>query len=226
MFTHPEVATHRSRYAKALRERQRLLGDRFPRLSESSELDAYEALLAEHGCAITRARRSATAELAREQQRAFASIAAPDLTLGTVYEPAGSEDEQEARRRLRDDRMLDARRKRTGFGPHRDDLALSIDEHPARVVASQGQHRAITLALKIAELRSIAAARGVLPILLLDDVSSELDADRTEALFDHLAATESQIFLTTTRRDLIVTSRAGPSERHDFHVAGGVVRVA
>jgi DNA replication and repair protein RecF len=58
---------------------------------------------------------------------------------------------------------------------------------------------------------------------LLDDVSSELDAERTTALFDHLATTESQIFLTTTRRDLIVTSRAGPSERRDFHVRGGMV---
>jgi DNA replication and repair protein RecF len=91
-------------------------------------------------------------------------------------------------------------------------------------VASQGQHRAITLALKLAELRCIADARGLSPILLLDDVSSELDADRSAALFAHLAHTESQIFLTTTRRDLIDTAAAPSVARRDFRVVGGVVQ--
>src|SRR4030095_13591449 len=104
------------------------------------------------------------------------------------------------------------------FGPHLDDLTVTLDGHPARVVASQGQHRAITLAMKSAELTRIAQARGVLPILLLDDVSSELDAERTTALFEFLAATESQLFLTTTRADLIV---AGARDRRAFHIAGG-----
>ena len=64
---------------------------------------------------------------------------------------------------------------------------------------------------------------ALLPILLLDDVSSELDADRTAALFDHLATTESQIFLTTTRRDLIVTPGASAAERRDFSVVAGML---
>src|SRR5205823_11419973 len=115
-----------------------------------------------------------------------------------------------------------AQRRRTGFGPHRDDLALVLGGHDARVVASQGQHRALTLALKSAELECIARARGVQPILLLDDVSSELDADRSAALFEHLAATESQIFLTTTRRELIA-GREGQAERADFVVDGGII---
>jgi DNA replication and repair protein RecF len=226
MYTQPETAGHRTRYGRALRGRQRLLSDRWPQLADSAELDAYEALMSEHGCALTRARQQATMKLTVELAHAFERIAAPELSLGASYQPGGSEEPTEAASRLREDREKDCRRKRTAFGPHLDDLSLTIDGHPARIVASQGQHRAITLALKAAELACISEARGLMPLLLLDDVSSELDADRSAALFDYLATTESQIFLTTTRRDLIVTERAQGSDRRDFHVEQGSVREA
>ena len=225
LFTEPGVGMHRARYARALRERQRLLMLRSTRLAESRELDAYERILAEHGAFVTAARRRACDRLAEVMRSSFAAIAAPDLILSVAYEPAGLEDVEEALAGYRDQRARDAQQRRTRLGPHRDDLALAIDGHPARVVASQGQHRAITLALKLAELRCIADARGLLPILLLDDVSSELDADRSAALFAHLGQTESQIFLTTTRRDLIVTTSAAGLERRDFRVAAGTVQV-
>lgn len=222
LFTEAGVAVHRARYARALRERQRLLTTR---PGAARELDAYERLLAEHGAVITAARRRACERLEDAMRRAFAAIAAPDLTLAVAYEPAGTEDVDVAIAGYRDDRARDAQRRRTQIGPHRDDLGLAIGGHPARVVASQGQHRAITLALKLAELHCIAAARGLLPILLLDDVSSELDPERSAALFAHLAESESQIFLTTTRRDLIVTGHAGGVPRRDLRVADGVVQV-
>ncbi len=223
LFSHVAVASHRTRYKRALRERQRVLNDRFPKVDAVPELGVFESLLAEHGSAITRARAQACKHLAHEMVETFARIAAPNLTLSAKYLPGGSPDAEEARKRLYDGRRDDGRRKRTGFGPHRDDLQICIDGHPARVVGSQGQHRAITLALKIAEVMCIARARQVEPILLLDDVSSELDAERTEALFEHLATTASQIFLTTTRRELIVTSKLS-AQRSDFFVEAGAVR--
>lgn len=222
LFTHPEVATHRSRYQQALRDRQRLLADSWPRF-DRPELDAYEVLLAEHGAALTRARRAACATLTGELGRAWHEIASPELELTAAYDPRGSDDVATGVAQLADDRRKDGQRKTTSFGPHRDDLTLALDGHPARVVGSQGQHRAITLALKSAELVCIAEARQLEPILLLDDVSSELDAERTAALFAFLAATESQIFLTTTRRDLIVTPAKRGEERCDFEVKNGVV---
>jgi DNA replication and repair protein RecF len=221
MFAHPESGVHRARYARALKGRQLLLADK--KSDRSGELDAFEALLAEHGAAVTRARRDAVAALANPLQAAFARIAAPDLRLAVRYAPGGGDDPAEARARLAVERRADAQRKRTGFGPHRDDFALELGGHEARIVGSQGQHRALTLALKSAELECIARARGVQPILLLDDVSSELDAERSAALFEHLAATESQIFLTTTRRELIAGRRAG-TERADFIVDSGIIR--
>ncbi|HSN99289.1 MAG TPA: hypothetical protein VLS89_13430, partial [Candidatus Nanopelagicales bacterium] len=137
----------------------------------------------------------------------------------------GSGDAGEARETLRAQRRRDAQRASAGFGPHRDELDLSIDGHPARVVASQGQHRALTLSLKAAETAAIRAARGLEPILLLDDVSSELDPDRTAALFTFLGMSRGQVFLTTTRRELIVTPGVARSDRRDFLVEGGVLSV-
>ncbi len=222
LFTQPEIAVDRARYQKAIRDRQRLLADSWPRF-DRPELDVYEVLLAQHGAAMTRARAAACETLSAELGRAWNHIAVPDLSLTAAYVACGSEDVETGMRQLGEDRRKDAQRKSTSFGPHRDDLALQLDSHPARVVGSQGQHRAITLALKSAELVCIARARELEPILLLDDVSSELDADRTAALFAFLATTESQIFLTTTRRDLIVTPAQPGEERRDFEVQGGAL---
>jgi DNA replication and repair protein RecF len=222
LFVDPGMAGHRARYRRALRERQRVLADRGA--ARSAELDAYEQLLAEHGAALTRARRHASGLLGDAMEAAFARIAAPGLRVRIGYEAAGSDDPAEARERLAAGRGDDARRRRAAFGPHGDDLALELDGHPARAVASQGQHRALTLALKSAELACIAAARGLQPILLLDDVSSELDAERTAALLDFLATTSSQLFLTTTRPALIDRD-LGP-ERRDFVMKDGSLREA
>jgi DNA replication and repair protein RecF len=219
LFASPEIGAHRARYAKALRERQQLLSDRHG--DRRAELEVYESLLAEHGAAITCARSHAVDGLREPLVSAFARIATPGLSLSVRYLPGGSADPAEMARRLADDRPSDARRKRTGFGPHRDDIELTLDGHDARMVASQGQHRALTLALKSAELASIARARSLLPVLLLDDVSSELDAERTAALFEHLAATESQIFLTTTRPELLAGARS--AGRADFVVEHGII---
>ncbi|MGZ5969995.1 MAG: DNA replication/repair protein RecF, partial [Polyangiales bacterium] len=113
----------------------------------------------------------------------------------------------------------DRRRGAATRGPHLDDLALALDGHPARRVASQGQHRAIVLALKGAELETIREAREVEPVLLLDDVSSELDPARNAALFHFLHERQGQVLLTTTRPELIEIA----SERADFRVSSGTV---
>ena len=105
------------------------------------------------------------------------------------------------------------------FGPHKDDLVLELDGKSARVVASQGQHRAITLALKAAEVATIGRVRGVAPILLLDDVSSELDPERNAFLMGYLKASGAQVVLTTTDERL-VRDAAGTQARW-YRVRGG-----
>ena len=99
-----------------------------------------------------------------------------------------------------------------------------LEGRSVRGMASQGQHRAIVLALQLAEMDVIAGVRGVRPILLLDDVSSELDRARTAALFAALREEQGQVLLTTTRPDLIETGAlCRVEERRDFTVVGGRV---
>lgn len=80
---------------------------------------------------------------------------------------------------------------------------LELNGKAVRTDASQGQHRLLTLSLKIAEMSCIAHASGINPMLLLDDVSSELDAERTDAFFGLLGRRENQVFLTTTRGEMV-----------------------
>lgn len=225
LFMNAAAADHRARYERALKARQELLRKLGPGAS-GPEIDAFEQLAARHGAALTRARGEAAAALVTELSAAFHRIAAPDLVLAARYAPGGSADEAEAASELSSGRRVDAVRPAAGFGPHKDDLVLSLGGRRARVVASQGQHRAITLALKAAEVATIGRARGLSPILLLDDVSSELDAERTDALFEFLTEQRGQIFVTTTRRPLIaLPAPLAGAERH-FTVAAGEVREA
>lgn len=98
----------------------------------------------------------------------------------------------------------DFRRGFTTRGPHRDDLTLTMNGRPFRAFASQGQQRAAVLAMKIAEVSLFQDQRGFRPILLLDDVSSELDRTRNRFLFQFLCQEPGQVFISTTHRDHIL----------------------
>lgn len=223
LFMDPASADHRARYVRALKARHQLLHRGEGGALDAPEVDVFEELCAVHGAALTRARAAASEALTTELLTAFGQIAAADIALQARFAAGGSADVEEARAELRRQRRRDAHRPTPGFGPHRDDLDLRFGGHPVRVVASQGQHRALTLALKAAETSAIAAARGLEPILLLDDVSSELDPERTAALFTFLSLAHGQIFLTTTRPELIVTPDLGPMERRDFQIHAGAL---
>jgi DNA replication and repair protein RecF len=100
---------------------------------------------------------------------------------------------------LRERRAEEIARAVTVAGPHRDDVEILLDSRPARSTASQGQQRSIVLACKLAEVRHVATAAGAAPVLLLDDVLSELDAQRRLRLLAALGAgTASQALLTTS----------------------------
>ena len=223
LFTDPSAADDRRRYRHALRERQKALelrGERAP------ELDAYEQLVAHHGARLGQIRERASHALAREAEPGFRRLVASNLGFGMRYRPGRARPPGRFREELVARRGSDRRRHTATFGPHKDDLELVIDGRPARKHASQGQHRILTLTLKLAELAAIREARGTHPILLLDDVSSELDPTRIGAVFDFLSSSPSQVFVTTTRPELFQTPGAAPGDRHDYVLDAGALRAA
>jgi len=208
-------------YGRALRERQRALDVRG---STARDLPDWEALVVQHGLAVMAARRVAADRVAEAAQSAFARIAAPGLRARVHYAPSAPAEVEAYLEALRSSRARDAARGSASVGPHRDDLEILLDDAPARRVASQGQHRALVLALKLAEIEVVSASRLARPILLLDDVSSELDRERTAALFRLLGEQEGQVFLTTTRPDLLDDlDRIEPQTRRDFSIERGEV---
>ncbi len=209
-------------YTKALRGRQRALETRG---EGARELEAWEEIIVRHGAALAHARAAAVAALARTAQAAFTTIASEGRSLHVAYHPGSPETLEAFRSGLVANRVRDRARGSATLGPHRDELELAIDGHAVRGIASQGQHRAVVLSLGLAELELIGRARGVRPILLLDDVSSELDRERTRALTRTLAERTGQVVITTTRPELIETLEwFDVSSRRDFLVTGGAVR--
>jgi DNA replication and repair protein RecF len=222
LYLAPSSLADAEAYARALRERQKALEVRGER---ARDLDEWEEIVVRHGLALSNARADAAAPLAEAAARVFARIGAASDSLSASYARSAPLETDGYRAELARRRSQDARRGAASMGPHRDDLLLQLGAHPVRGIASQGQHRAVVLALKLAEIESIGGARGVRPILLLDDVSSELDRSRTAALFAFLQEENGQVFLTTTRRELIDTGDLGhTSERRDFGVIRGEVR--
>jgi DNA replication and repair protein RecF len=218
LYLDPSSMDDLDRYTKAVRARQRALEQRGV---SASDLQEWETLCVRHGLALMEKRERASVLLAKGALSAFARIAAPDLELAASYAAGAPRDEASFLQALARNRPADLRRGAATVGPHRDDLALSILGHPVRGVASQGQHRAVTLALKSAEIDVIGTSTGMRPILLLDDVSSELDRDRTAALFAFLRDQQGQVILTTTRPELIDTGPDVP--RCDFGIRRGVL---
>lgn len=106
---------------------------------------------------------------------------------------------------LAETRRAERQRRFTLIGPHRDDLRARLNGRDVKTFASQGQHRAFVLAMKVAEITYLEERYRFAPILLLDDVSSELDRERNRFLFDFLRTrTQGQVFITTTHRDYIL----------------------
>ncbi len=208
-------------YDKLLRSRNRVLKDEHaPRSQRDDLLSTYEAGLAEVGARVWTRRAQLLEDLSPSFAESFASIhgqrgsvpadttkTAPRATLRYLTKLDDVPDPAERAARLAAElvarRREDERRGMTTVGPHRDDLSIELDGQPAGDFASQGQSRALVLAFKLAEVRAARRLQGAPPLLLLDDVSSELDPARSVLLFRTLAEDAGQCVLTTTDRRYI-----------------------
>jgi len=115
----------------------------------------------------------------------------------SVVGATSAEREQNLFEQLEERRGDEIRRGMTLVGPHKDDITISIDGRRVRTYGSRGQVRSIVLAMKLAEMTA-ARSREMIPMFLLDDLSSELDRDRTARLVRILRDLEAQVVITTT----------------------------
>lgn len=180
----PSRAGLRQRYGQALAQRNALLA-RLVQRGGGGDLEVWDATLAEAAAGLVTARAEAVGELAAP----FAT-AARELGLeggaAIEYAPRASGSAEEIRSGLGERRDADLRLGRTSWGPHLDELKISLAGRALRRYGSQGQQRAALLALIFAQREALLAAHRVAPLLLLDDVMSELDPGRRSLLVDRL----------------------------------------
>ncbi|WP_407073363.1 DNA replication/repair protein RecF [Sphingomonas sp. LaA6.9] len=211
---HPGHAVHTTRYEAAMRARNKLLAEN--ERPDGDWLSALEAQMAEHGVAVADARAGTIAALA-------ACIAgAPE----SVFARAGlalvgwqAHDQQAFARVLAEGRARDAGAGRTLAGPHRSDLQVThLGKAQPAERCSTGEQKALLLGIVLAHADLVAARTGRRPILLLDEVAAHLDPSRRAALFERLADTDGQVWMTGTEDALF---DAIPAAASRFKIASG-----
>ena len=190
-------------YQRILLQRNTLLKDISYASALLDTLDIWDEKLSALGGVIIRMRMEYTRRLQKEAEDIYKGISMERESFSLDYRPFELPVQEGQTQReisslllekMMQNRSEDLRSGSTGIGPHRDDLEISINGRSVRSFGSQGQQRSSVLALKLAESRCIGDILGERPVILLDDVMSELDQNRREYLLNHL--TGSQIFIT------------------------------
>ena len=179
----PAAADDLRTLERVLKQRNALLKQAGGRVTTevALSLDVWDERLATAGDIVGAQRRDLVAALAPHVTEAYRRIAGEDVAIVVSYEPDWLADGLGAA--LARSRTDELRRGLSLVGPHRDDLTVRLADMPARTHASQGEQRSLALALRLASHRLVTEARGHAPVLLLDDVFSELDPQRSAALF-------------------------------------------
>lgn len=170
----------------------------------SDQLFVWNMQLAERGGRIIKRRSELVDEINKNISRIYSKVAGNDFQIKLIYEPSlpAAKDSNSLLAALDKSFNLDIRRGYTTVGPHRDNIAIHINDRPFREVASRGENRTLVLALKIFELQQLEKSRHEKPLLLLDDVFSELDSLRRKSLTKFLR--NYQTFITTTDADVVL----------------------
>ena len=199
------------RYARVLQQRNSLLRRLQEQRSGAAEqLEFWDEELAAAGAVLLASRAQALHSLARDAADRYEELATPGERLTICYRPGVPDDlaaalgEHDLDTRLRAalevGRRGDIDRGVTRIGPHRDDITFAIDGRDAAVSASRGQQRTVALALRLAEVSLSTGRTGEPPVLLLDDILSELDARRRERVLQ-VAYGVDQVIITTPDAD-------------------------
>lgn len=214
-----------SKYKKILAQRNFMLKEESP---DMAMLDVWDMELSRYGARIITERRRFIERLNEISRKIHGDLTEMKELLDISYESDidiaddPGDQSQIFYETLKSCRQKDIYRRNTGHGPHRDDLNISIDSIDVRNFGSQGQQRSAALSLKLAEIRLIKEETGEDPVLLLDDVLSELDRVRQRQLITSFG--DVQIFITTT--EITDELRIQLPDHMIFEVKGGSVNIA
>lgn len=194
-------------YAKARRDYRRTLAQRNALLKKGQidQLFAWNVRLSETGAQLAQQRSQLVARIDERLNSLYQDLAQSTATEVRVSYLASCSVEQYSSsllQALEARQAVDVERGYTTVGPHREDLRIVFDGREASEVASRGETRTVLLALKVIELQLLQESRGTKPLLLLDDVFSELDGKRRKALTEVISG--YQTFITTTDADVVI----------------------
>ena len=186
------------RYNRALKQRNEALRAAAMNPSLTSTLDLWDEQLAGAGAELMRHRRAYIEKLSAAAEETYREIAGGNEHLRVRYQPSVSagDDTQSNMDALFAVRETDVRRLTTSVGAHRDEVLLTVEGREVRAYGSQGQQRTAALSLRLSELSVMRDELGEWPILMLDDVMSELDPSRRRQLINRLDGI--QTFVTCT----------------------------
>ena len=197
----PNYAAALSKYIKTLSERNALLRQYAGREADENIFFPWEAQLAATGARILKYRFEYIDMIKTQAAESYSAITAGrekfEVRYETFYKENSFDEEKAANllfESLISNRENDIRRQFTGTGPHKDDLQLYVNGKNARIYGSQGQQRSCALSLKLGEAAILEKITGESPVILLDDVMSELDDGRQELLLERICG--RQVFIT------------------------------
>lgn len=203
---YPQYATILARYQRTLLQRNELLKRRDEMSSDTwdDQLFVWDIKFSELSLEITRQRREFATLSNTHLSGLYSSMSGAEHHVTVSYNSLVPADnyQQVLLNRLNDSRIADSYRGYTTFGPHRDDFLLFLDGHLASESASRGEMRTIMLAYKLLEVKLQTEIYDQAPLILMDDVFSELDANRESRLMNSLSGHQTIITATDVREDL------------------------
>jgi len=221
----PAYVSVLNQYNRILRQKSALLKQTMLSKQEKANLlRLWNEQLIPLGTAIMQQRFEYAHRLLLKASEIYSNLSSHREKINLKYTALGCEDLQQAIALypdyLEESVEREIERQSVLVGPHRDDLVIEFNDRSGRLYGSQGQQRSLVLSLKLAELELVHEQKGVYPILLLDDVLSELDAIRRKYLMEFIQSSANQTLMTMTSAEKSVL-QAGTSV---FRVESGTIR--
>jgi len=211
---YPEYRDHLQKYNEALKKRNLILSKGS---ANTEAIKTLEIILAECGATLTMIRLSWVKKLEQNLEKTFAEIAGAAKEVKLRYALSCSAPDTQVdiptlahqyRQNLENNREKEKRLQKTLTGPHREDLNIYLHNQLAKLYASQGEQRNLAIALKISELETYCSVSGTYPVLLLDEVLSDMDEERRKRLLAVLSNANYQVIMTTVELDDFLTQKS------------------